>query len=417
MRIGIDNLESFLEEVNRIARVPDAEGQLVGLSQVYFNLDTQEWNGLDPFGASYRERMLALYKRISNRSYYDPALMELTEAAGTGEGPFCPLPYRFFNSRLVGEFLSSYGWILRNLDVRSGAEILEYGAGEGQLAIHMARMGCNVYAIDIERRFLDLIRQQCAQLGITITTKLAHFGDGIGDKQFDRIVFFEAFHHCLDHFDALIKIRRQLRPDGFICFAGEPIVRPESNDSVLVPYSWGLRMDGEAMRSIAQFGWLELGYSEHYFIELLGRCGYSVERSLCPGFIRGDVYMARPFTSRYPLERDTLISTYDGKSGWHTTEQTHRWTDGDAWFPLPVTATGLHEVSVSLKNMSHRLAQIKVTGPLASEQLQLSSNAEEHLTFSLSPQGGNLRILSNTFRPVSADMRTLGVAVTALDFA
>jgi len=416
MRTGIGQLETFLAEVSRVAQQPDMASQLVALSQIYYKVNDREWSGLNPFEQAYKDRVINLYKKITKHSHYDPSLMEKTDAAGTGDGAFCPLPYRFANSRLVGEFLSCYGWILHNLDVISGADVLEYGAGEGQLAIHLARMGCNMHAIDIEQRFLDLIKKQCDELGICITLKQGQFGDGIGAKQFDRIIFFEAFHHCLDHFDALMRIRTQLKPDGFLCFAGEPIIRSGSADSSLVPYPWGLRMDGEAMRSIAEFGWMELGYSEPYFIELLSRSGYSVERSPSPFYSRGDVYIARRIDSRYPLERNTLISTYSGKSGWHPTEGTHRWTDGDAWFPLPVSATDLCTVTVSLKNMSPRSVEVEITGPLASRELRLSSNEDARLTFNMSPEGRYLRIQSNTFRPDSADSRVLGVAVTSFEF-
>lgn len=417
MRTGIDKLEPFLAEVRRILVTPDAEGPLVALSRVYFKLDVREWRGLDPFGQDYRERVLALYKRITKNSHYDPSLMEKTDSADTGEGAFCPIPYRFAKSSLVGEYLTCFGWILRNLDVSAGADILEYGAGEGALSIQLALMGCNVYAIDIEQRFLDLIQRQCQQLGLKITTKMARFGDGFEAKQFDRIIFFEAFHHCFDHFDALMQIRHQLKPDGFVCFSGEPIIRRDSGDAVLVPYPWGLRMDGEAMRSIAEFGWMELGYSEPYFVALLSRCGFSVERSPCPSYGRGDVYIARRIDARYPIERDTLILTHEGKSGWHPTEGTHRWTDGDAWFPLPVTGTGLRAVRVSLKNMGPHPVKVEVSGPLSTEHVELRQNYEAQVTLWLSPSGGNLRIRSETFCPDSADTRTLGVAVTALEFS
>ena len=38
---------------------------------------------------------------------------------------------------------------------------------------------------------------------------------------------------------------------------------------------------------------MELGYSEEYFVDLLGRCGYSVECVRCPGVWRADAYIAR----------------------------------------------------------------------------------------------------------------------------
>jgi SAM-dependent methyltransferase len=340
--------------------------------------------------------------------------MERTDAADSFVESYCPIPYRFANSRLVGEFLSCYGWILRNLDVRAGADVLEYGAGEGQICIHLARMGCNVHAIDIEQRFLDVIQKQCDALGIGISTRLARFGDGIDEKLFDRIIFFEAFHHCFDHFDALMRIRELLKPDGFICFSGEPIIAADSEDKIIVPYPWGLRLDGEAMRSISEFGWMELGYSEPYFLELLSRCGYSAERFRCPTYSRGDVYIARKIGSRYPIERDTLISTYKGQSGWHSSEGTHRWTDGDAWFPLP--NIGHSTVAVTVENMSPATLNVEISCPSGAERVKLNSGSKTRVVLKLSPPGGNLRIRSGTFRPKSADTRTLGVAVKAIEF-
>jgi SAM-dependent methyltransferase len=411
---GIRDLNLFLDEIRRRQLEPDIEQQLLSLGQIYFALDTAAQNSLDPFGQDYRDAVLDLYSRVSQHSHYDAMSMEKTDALDTLGDSSSPIPYRFANSRLVGEYLSCYGWILRNLDVRAGADILEYGAGEGQLCISLARMGCNVHAIDIEQRFLDLIRKQCSKIGLDVTTRLGRFGDGIDGKQFDRIIFFEAFHHCLDHCDVLMRIRELLKPDGFICFSGEPIIPADAANAFVVPYPWGLRLDGEAVRAVLENGWMELGFSEPYFVELLGRCGYSVERHRCPSYSRGDVYIARLIGGRYPIERDTLISTYKSQSGWHSSEGTHRWTDGDAWFPLPVTGHG--SVRITMANMGPRTVDVEISCPSSAERLKLKPGGEARVPLKVPPLGGNLRIRSGTFRPGPADTRTLGVAVKAIEF-
>ena len=409
------DLGEFLDEIQRKLALPNIDEQLLSLATIYYQGDSAELNSLDPFGDAYRTKVLEFYKQVSKNSHYDPMEMEKTNAADTFQQSFCPLPYRFGSSKLISEFLSAYAWVFRNLDVRSGADVLEYGAGEGSLCIPLARMGCNVHAIDIEQRFLDVIRKQCNELGISVATKLGRFGDSFDGKLFDRVIFFEAFHHCFDHYQTLMRIRDYLKPDGFICFSGEPVINEQSPDSILVPYPWGLRLDGEAMRSTSQFGWMELGYSEPYFLELLARCGYSVERSPCPSCSRGDVYIARKITSRYPIERDTLISTYKGQSGWHASEHTHRWTDGDAWLPLP--ATGFSSVAVTLQNLSPASSHVEVSSPVSSERLSLAPAADARVVVQVPPSGGNLRIRSGTFRPKSADTRILGIAVMAVEFA
>ena len=129
------------------------------------------------------------------------------------------------------------------------------------------------------------------------------------------------------------------------------------------------------------------------------------------------MYIARRIHARYPIELDTQIWTYDGKSGWHSTEGTHRWTDGEAWFPLPVTGTGLRAVRVSLKNLGPRPVKVEVSGAISTKHVELHSNCEAQVTLGLSPCGGNLRIRSETSRPDPADARTLGVAVKAIEFS
>ncbi len=413
-RIPYEDLDAFLAEIKRKLETADAQQQLVGLSEIYFNFDNSEFENLDPFGEAYREKVMQFYKSVTGHSHYDAMVMERTDAADILQDNFTPIPYRFQNSELVGEHLSCYGWLLHNLDVRAGADVLEYGSGEGQLSIQLARMGCNVHAMDVEERFLNLIQKQSQALGIQITTKQGRFGEGFDGKQFDRVIFYEAFHHCFDHYTALLQIRELLKPNGAICFTGEPILTPDSADRILVPYPWGLRLDGEAMNSIAQFGWMELGYSEGYFLELLGRCGYSVERRLHPYYSRANTYIARKITSRYPIETNTVISTYSGDSGWHCGEGVRRWTDGDAWMPLPVL--GFKKLTIIMENLAPRTLQVEVSTPSDAHHIRIASEKEGRVELKLSDPPGTLRIKSGTFKPPGDDPRILGIAVKSIEF-
>lgn len=417
-RRGIGDLAALQTEIDRILQAADPAAQLTGLSTVYYDLDISSFLALDPFSDAYRQAVLASYAAITCNAGYDPAVMERTESIAAFDTATCPLPYRFKNSVLVGDFLICYGWILTSLDVKAGADILEYGSGEGQLSIQLARMGCNVHAIDIEERFLASIGRQCDAIGIEIVTRRGQFGDGFGAKRFDRIVFFEAFHHCLDHYAALVRMRDLLKPDGFICFAGEPVVPEAGPDREILPYAWGLRLDGDAMRSIMAFGWMELGYAQGYFVELLARCGYAVEFRPCPASWRGSLYIARPYHGAYPIGSNTLIRTHDGRSGWHASEGTHRWTDGDAWFPLP--DAGCATVSVTVANYGGTQNEVSLSCLHARTVVRLAAGAETRLDLAR-PQGGvYLRIQSGSFQPsaggASADDRVLGIAVKAIAF-
>ncbi|HTH62770.1 MAG TPA: class I SAM-dependent methyltransferase [Paraburkholderia sp.] len=419
MRHGFNDMTDVLSNIKSALKLTDLQEQMTALSRFYYRVEPSRFEKLDPFGASYKERVLGVYGEISRNSTYDAAVMEKNDALDDVDISTCPFPYRFKDSRSVGEHLMCYGWILRVLDVRNGADTLEYGAGEGQLAMHLARMGCNVHAIDIEPRFLEAIRKQCDAIGIQIQMRTGKFGDGFDGKKFDRVMFFEAFHHCFEHLDALMRIRELLKPEGFISFSGEPIMPDNSPDLEVLPYPWGLRLDGESVRSIAEFGWMELGYSEGYFVELLARAGYSTEVMRCPGAWRADTYIGRPFDTRYPVERNTLIRVYSGDAGWYDSEGTHRWTNGHALFPLP--HLGHRKVKVGLSNLGPGRTCVAISCQDRSSERRIASGETTFMTIDLPDQPGNLHIDSDTFQPSvvsqgSSDTRVLGVAVNSIEF-
>lgn len=419
MRRGLTDLSEVLSSIRIAISGSDARSQLDALSEFYYKLDASNFHGVNPFDLGYRDRVLGVYKKISKNGAYDPEIMEKSNALDGFDVSRKPLPYRFGSSRAVGEFLTCYGWILSNLDVKEGADTLEYGSGEGQLAIHLARMGCNVHAIDIEPRFLDAIQRQCRTIGVSVRTKVGKFGDGFDGKKFDRIIFFEAFHHCLEHYDVLIKIRDILKIDGFVVFSGEPIIPDGSPDREVLPYPWGLRLDGESVRSIAEFGWMELGYAEGYFVELLSRAGYAVELVRCQAAWRADTYIGRPFAGRYPIERNTLIRFYEEDSGWYDSEVTHRWTNGDALFPVP--DLGYRKVRVGLSNFGPERNTVSISCMGKCTETTVASGETAALMVDIPAEGGRLRIQSDRFQPstvnpASPDTRVLGVAVKSVEF-
>ena len=73
-------------------------------------------------------------------------------------------------------------------------------------------------AVDLEPRYLALIRAQAAMLGTNVHTIHAEFGLAEPEMRYERILFFKAFHHALGHQALMAKLRAQLALDGFIVF-------------------------------------------------------------------------------------------------------------------------------------------------------------------------------------------------------
>ena len=247
---------------------------------------------LDPFSPEYRNLVLRMYREVSGRSLYAPREHELSpyldEVPDTR-----PNYYSAGTTKFTGQILLAMGGILELLDLKPGQKMLEYGSGEGGIALEAAKCGVDVTVVDIEPKYLRLIERRARLADAQIKTIEGEFGHETGE-QFDVVLFYEAFHHCLDHLEVAQRIRGMLKPGGRLILSGEPVIGPHNEQwRSSVPYPWGLRMDGLSFRAIQTFGWLELGYDHDYLIEMLDRAGYDVEFRASPATARADCYIAR----------------------------------------------------------------------------------------------------------------------------
>jgi SAM-dependent methyltransferase len=200
----------------------------------------------DPFSDAYRRAVLDIHARISGRPCYDATTMEHTPLDISG---FVSRPAAYqYDSQWLGNYLESFGHIIKKLDVRPGMRVIEYGCGDAELSLHLARFGCDVTVVDIEPAYLEIVRRKAERLELPVRTVLGDFTDGGDLGPFDRIFFYQAFHHSLEHQQAIANYARMLPDDGFIVFGAEPVVDPTGPWARAVPYPWGPRLDGLSLR-------------------------------------------------------------------------------------------------------------------------------------------------------------------------
>lgn len=247
---------------------------------------------LDPFSGAYRDGAMALYRDLSGRSGgYEPARDERSHAAAP-PNPWTDLPpWGFRQPALVAEFLLSWGHILRLLDLPPGGRVLEYGSGTGQLLLVLARAGLRAHGADIDADSIGTARAQAEALGLPIRLEQAPFGEGFAGERFDRIVFFEAFHHAWDFERLLRRLHDRLAPGGRLVFCGEPIV-PDPQPPV--PFPWGPRLDALSVLCMRRWGWMELGFQHAFFLRLLRRNGWRAAFHPAPNCGRANAYVAEP---------------------------------------------------------------------------------------------------------------------------
>jgi|SRR5690348_6680237 len=286
----VDTLEALDHALDRAAAMQarSTDAYLESLAGVMFQ--PRQLLGQVPKDASsadYRSAQLRLYEQLTQRAY-DAALEET---------PFdrehmlrWPFPYVTRSATTVGNSLMMYGQIIKEMNLPAEAHILEMGSGYGPLTYELASMGYRVTCADISAKLLEYVRTRCADLPGRVDTIRCDMNAFSIEGVFDAVIFFESFHHVLNHGELLRRISACLDEKGILVFAGEPIV---SSDSPIVPYPWGLRMDGLSLWAIRRQGWLELGFRVDYFKDLLRRSGWTHQRvpSLCsPG---ADIWICR----------------------------------------------------------------------------------------------------------------------------
>ncbi len=236
-------------------------------------LDPQSVVGVfppDPCSEDYRSAQLSLYEAVAGRAY----LVEYEETPfDHGQMMRQPFPYCSGNPSLVGDYLMTYGNLIKTMALPLHARILEVGSGFGPLTYQLASMGHSVTCVDISESLLGYVKERTAGLQGSVQTIVCDMNNLDVSGSFDVILFFESFHHCADHLGLLRKLPKMLEPGGMLVLAGEPIV---PKNTLAVPYPWGVRVDGVSLWFASRHGWLELGFEESYLNDLLERLGWTV---------------------------------------------------------------------------------------------------------------------------------------------
>jgi protein-L-isoaspartate O-methyltransferase len=247
-----------------------------------FHMDPPPGRPEDPFSDAYREWVWALYHEVSGRSEYsianEASPFDLEEAVAT------PYPYSTGSTTVVGEELVARGFIVSTLGLEPPARIVEFGSGWGNLTVDLATMGFEVTAVEVEDRFCDLTERR-NRAGDRLTVVRGGMLEFTTATPFDAAIFYESFHHCADHGEMLRRLADIVRPGGRVLWAGEPVAP--------MAYPWGLRLDGYSLWSTRTHGWLELGFDEGYFAQILERTGWRASRRRLPaGSPLADVIVA-----------------------------------------------------------------------------------------------------------------------------
>ena len=113
-----------------------------------------------------------------------------------------------------------------HVDVGADFRVLDVGTGRGRFAIHMAKQGCRVVAIDINREMLAVARESARKLGVAEAIEFRESSaddlHGTEGEVFDLVLCMELFDHLPDLSRALAAMRRVLASGGRFVFTYVP---------------------------------------------------------------------------------------------------------------------------------------------------------------------------------------------------
>ena len=109
--------------------------------------------------------------------------------------------------------------VVRALAVAPGQTVVDVGAGPGYFAIRLARAGAHVFAVEVEPKLIELLRDRVRDAGATdgVTPVLGLPDDPlVPPASSDLALVIDTFHHFPDGVDYLRRLQRALRPGGRI---------------------------------------------------------------------------------------------------------------------------------------------------------------------------------------------------------
>jgi SAM-dependent methyltransferase len=341
------------EHIDEVAKVVFEEGHASPryrhLQHAHLTLPAWFRTDLDPYGAEYAGQQKRLWKLIAGVDRdYEPDLDE--KEAPLGE--FDPVRFPGYFLRRDADAVASAsdhviasGMILKHSGLKPGGWALEYGAGFGQTALALARLGVNVDTVDISRAFCQYVQQQADHFQVPLKAHLGHFGmNPRPGQKYDLVFFYESFHHCLDWQDLLRALPDLLTENGRVVLCGEPMAE---RAYAAVPYPWGVRLQSDVVATIRRLHWFELGFTEDFLYEIFTRAGFTITRHACEPSLWGRTYVCE----RRPAEQHLglLWLPPELSECWSVPEADGRWTLGDARLALD-PSPHLRRVEVDIAN-------------------------------------------------------------------
>jgi len=141
----------------------------------------------------------------------------------------------------VRDFFLPRANILREVGIRPGFQVLDYGCGPGSYILPLAELvgkSGRIYAVDIHLLAVQAVQRLVSKKRLT-NVEVIHSDckTGLADESINVVLLYDVFHDLDDPEGVLKELHRVLKPNGTLSFTdhhlGEDEITPRMTSSKL----------------------------------------------------------------------------------------------------------------------------------------------------------------------------------------
>jgi len=146
--------------------------------------------------------------------------------------------------------------ILKEVDIKPGFQILDYGCGPGSYSVVAAQLAGatgKVFALDIHPLALQRVKSAASKKGLTnIETIQSDWATGLEDESMDVVFLYDILHDLSEPDSVLGELHRVLKPSGIMSVNDHHLKKDEIISKVTGTGMFGLSAKGKRTYSFSK---------------------------------------------------------------------------------------------------------------------------------------------------------------------
>ena len=170
-------------------------------------------------------------------------------------------PFGNFNYQESLIRIRDFSYIIELLSLQNSKSLslLDLGCGPGWTSIMLAKLGLDVTAVDISKDMISIAKANAQKDHLKVTFEVDDIEEVNFRNKFDRVLLYDALHHCPNELKVIKNAYEALKPGGIIL-----VIEPNKRHGY----------DKSAQKTATRFGVLEKGYSPHYLKKEMRKTGF-----------------------------------------------------------------------------------------------------------------------------------------------